>query len=74
MKKMLNYAFDSKRPDGLLPNDILVFLDEDGTKVDRGALYHYIRMMKDNLKERAIVDEEWEAELEKRVEKSLSEL
>lgn len=48
--KMLKHAFDSENPEGLLPEDVIVLIN-DGGKVDRDALRRCIGRIKQDITE-----------------------
>ena len=52
ISKMLKYAYDSENLGGLLPEDVIVLIN-DGGKVDRDALKDCIRRIKVDITERA---------------------
>ena len=52
ISKMLKYAYDSENLSGLLPEDVIVLIN-DGGKVDRDALKDCIRRIKVDITERA---------------------
>ena len=73
ISKMLKYAYDSENLGGLLPEDVIVLIN-DGGKVDRDALKDCIRRIKVDITERATLQQGWEQELENRVTQALEEL
>ena len=73
ISKMLKYAYDSENLSGLLPEDVIVLIN-DGGKVDRDALKDCIRRIKVDITERATLQQGWEQELENRVTQALEEL